>query len=66
MTQDEIADFLKGSRFPVSLYSAGHVMLYLGECDGTLTVIHAPQGGEVVKVAPLEKERVLISLVEMK
>ena len=66
MTQDEIADFLKGSRFPVSLYSAGHVMLYLGERDGTLTVIHAPQGGEVVKVAPLEKERVLISLVEMK
>ena len=66
MTQDEIADFLKGSRFPVSLYSAGHVMLYLGERDGPLTVIHAPQGGEVVKVATLEKERVLISLVEMK
>ncbi|MBO6053876.1 MAG: SH3 domain-containing protein [Clostridia bacterium] len=66
MTREEIADFLKASRCPVGLYSAGHVMLCLGERDGTLTVIHAPRGGEFVTVAPLEEERVLISLVEMK
>lgn len=66
MTREEIAGFLAGSRFPAALYSAGHVMLYLGEEDGTVSVVHAPQGGEAVTVASLEPGRVLISLVEMK
>ncbi|MCR4906517.1 MAG: SH3 domain-containing protein [Clostridiales bacterium] len=66
MTEEETERLLKESRFPVCLYSPGHVMLYLGEVDGTPTVIHAPQGGETVTLAPLEQERTLISLVEMK
>ncbi|MBQ3706293.1 MAG: SH3 domain-containing protein [Clostridia bacterium] len=66
MTEEETERLLKESRFPVCLYSPGHVMLYLGEEDGTPTVIHAPQGGETVTLAPLEQERTLISLVEMK
>ena len=66
MSAEEIGAFLLDSRYPVSLHSQGHVMLYLGERDGQAYVIHAPQGGEVVTVAPLEPERVLISLVEMK
>ena len=66
LTQEEIDGLLTGSRYPVCLHSPGHVMLCLGEENGVPTVIHAPRGGEFVTVAPLEPERVLISLVEMK
>lgn len=47
------AEILNGVKYPASVHRKGHVMLYLGEKDGIYYIIHAPQGGERVCVAPL-------------
>lgn len=38
---------LKNAEAPVLIYKSGHVMIYLGEMDGTQYIIHAPGGGKV-------------------
>lgn len=38
---------MKDAAVPVAIYKSGHVMLYLGEMDGTQYIIHAPGGGKV-------------------
>ncbi len=49
----DLNNALKELRYPASVHRKGHVMLYLGEKDSVHYIIHAPQGGERVSVAPL-------------
>ena len=52
---------------PAALFSPGHVMLYLGKgWDGSHYVIHAPKGGDYVKVAVFDINRQLTSVVTLK
>ena len=52
---------------PAALFSPGHVMLYLGKSwDGAHYVIHAPKGGDYVKVAVFDINRALTSVVTLK
>ena len=52
---------------PAALFSPGHVMLYLGKgWDGSHYVIHAPKGGDYVKVAVFDINRQLTSVVKLK
>ena len=44
---------IESANSPAAIYRPGHVMLYLGTVDGVIHVIHAPTGGDKVKVAPL-------------
>jgi len=44
---------IKSANAPAAIYRPGHVMLYLGEREGVIYIIHAPTGGDKVKVAPL-------------
>ncbi|MGN1346579.1 MAG: NlpC/P60 family protein [Eubacteriales bacterium] len=48
---------------PAAIYRPGHVMLYLGKKDGVHTIIHAPQGGEQVCVAPLSMAKLTVAAV---
>lgn len=43
----EMLDVLRKAEGPALIYQSGHVMLYLGEIDGTSYIIHAPGGGKV-------------------
>ena len=64
----EDKDSLLGSlTSPAALFSPGHVMLYLGRSwDGAHYVIHAPKGGDYVKVAVFDINRQLTSVVTLK
>ena len=64
----EDKDSLLGSlTSPAALFSPGHVMLYLGRSwDGSHYVIHAPKGGDYVKVAVFDINRQLTSVVTLK
>ena len=58
---------LSSLRAPAALYRPKHVMLYLGKsADGMHRVIHAPKGGDFVKVAILDTTRPLSSVVEFR
>ena len=50
---DRLALFA-GSRFPVAIHRQRHVMLYLGEENGGLYIIHANQAGDPVTVSVLD------------
>ncbi len=62
MTADELSSLLSELDVPAAIYTASHVMLYLGEKDGVHTVIHAPQAGEVVCTANFDPSLPTISL----
>ncbi len=51
---------------PSTVHWAGHVMLYLGEKDGSHYVIHAPQGGETVTVMPLSMNSTYICAIRVR
>lgn len=61
LSKETIQEELKKVDDPACLFKKGHVILYLGELDGVQYVIHAPQGGEVVKEEPLTN--VILNLV---
>jgi cell wall-associated NlpC family hydrolase len=50
---DNITSVITSTDTPTAIYRPGHVMLYLGVRDGVIYIIHAPTGGDKVKVAPL-------------
>ena len=55
---------LTALKAPSALFSPGHVMLYLGKgSDGVHYIIHAPKGGDYVKVAVFDPNRALTSVV---
>jgi hypothetical protein len=57
---------LTSLKSPAALFSPGHVMLYLGKgTDGMHYVIHAPKGGDYVKVAVFDVNRQLTSVVTL-
>ena len=45
---------LDDQSYPTAMHRKGHVMLYLGEENGIRYIIHAPQGGQTVSVAPVD------------
>jgi len=51
---------------PASVHWSGHVMLYLGEKNGSHYVIHAPQGGETVTVMPLNMNSTFICAIRIR
>ncbi|MBQ2725694.1 MAG: SH3 domain-containing protein [Clostridia bacterium] len=51
---------------PASVHWSGHVMLYLGEKNGSHYVIHAPQGGETVTVMPLNMNSTYICAIRIR
>ncbi len=53
------------SRFPVAIHRQRHVMLYLGEENGALYIIHAFQGGDPVSVAVLDPWSAMLCAVEL-
>lgn len=53
-------------RFPATVHWSGHVMLYLGEKNGSHYVIHAPQGGETVTVMPLNMNSTYICAIRIR
>ena len=61
---DRLARFAS-SRFPVALHRQGHVMLYLGESDGLLWIVHAQGIGQPVCVASLDPGSDLLRMVEL-
>lgn len=61
-----ISEALKDLKYPASVHRKGHVMLYLGEKEGVYYIIHAPQGGERVTVAPLTLPGNIINICVIK
>lgn len=53
LTADQKYSAFSSLDMPATVHWTGHVMLYLGEKNGSHYVIHAPQGGETVTVMPL-------------
>lgn len=51
---------------PSTVHWTGHVMLYLGEKNGSHYVIHAPQGGETVTVMPLNMNSTYICAIRIR
>ncbi len=51
---------------PSSVHWSGHVMLYLGEKEGSHYVIHAPQGGETVTVMPLNMNSTYLCAIRIR
>ena len=68
MTADEVDAVLTGLTqsspvLPTAIYTPGHVVLYLGKQNGVHTIIHAPQAGDVVKVATFDPNSKPTSIV---
>ena len=54
------------SRYPVAIHRQGHVMLYLGESDGQLWIVHAHSIGQPVSVAPLDPSSSMLVMAELR
>lgn len=66
MTAAQKYDAFASLDMPSSVHWAGHVMLYLGEKNGSHYVIHAPQGGETVTVMPLNMNSTYICAIRIR
>ena len=60
------ASLFASSRFPVAIHRQGHVMLYLGESDGEVWIIHAHSIGQPVSVAPLDPWGSMLAMAELR
>ena len=59
------AAVLNTSRFPTAIHLQGHVMLYLGEANGTPTIIHAYAGGIPILTDELDLSSPMLRAVEL-
>ena len=59
-------ELFASSRFPVAIHRSGHVMLYLGESNGQLWIVHAHSIGQPVSIASLDPWSAMLSMVELK
>ena len=60
------ADLFASSRFPAAIHRQGHVMLYLGESDGQVWIVHAHSIGQPVSTAPLDPWGTMLAAVELR
>ena len=59
-------ELFASSRFPVAIHRSGHVMLYLGESNGQLWIVHAHSIGQPVSVASLDPWSAMLGMVELR
>ena len=62
----ERSALLGSLRYPTAIYRPGHVMIWLGEENGTPTIVHAYLGGMPVAIQPLDLSGTLLKAVELK
>ena len=60
------AELFASSRFPAAIHRQGHVMLYLGESDGQVWIIHAHSIGQPVSIAALDPRSAMLAMVELR
>ncbi len=65
MSGSERAGLLASSRYPIAIHRQGHVMLYLGESDGLMWIVHAHGIGQPVCVASLDPGSAMLRMVEL-
>ncbi len=63
---NKITTVITATKAPTAIYSPGHVMLYLGEKNGIIHIIHAPRGGEKVEAVPLTYLENITGITEFK
>ena len=62
----ERMELFASSRYPVAIHRQGHVMLYLGESDGQVWIVHAHSIGQPVSTAPLDPWGTMLAAVELR
>ena len=62
----ERSALLGSLRYPTAIYRPGHVMIWLGEENGTPTIVHAYIGGMPVAIQPLDLSGTLLKAVELR